>query len=237
MSRLPAEKSALKKRILIDIVAMDPGVTNQFLARELKVKNETIASWRNDPKMIEAVYDRYMELAGKELPLVVGALLEEAKLGNVRAAELVLKHFGKLQDTLVVKVEAPFMQHLKAAKIDHIEDAEIVEDLGPEAIGESIKLSQEILAKLPPRDKTNDHPSIKNTIDNKRVKAIDSEILKRKKSQEKAKYERKKLNKKAKALGLEPMPGGRPSKSERDAWLKKLKKLEAEKIEKNKNKG
>ena len=61
------------------------------------------------------VYDRFMEVAGIHLPQVLMAQIEEAKRGNTRAAELILKHFGKLQDTLVLKVESPFMQHLKVA--------------------------------------------------------------------------------------------------------------------------
>ena len=167
-----------------------------------------------------------MEIAGKELPLVITAMLEEAKMGNTRAAELVLKHFGKFKDTLIVKVEAPFMQHLKAVDRGDIEDAEIVEDFGPEVIGEGFEIPDRIISQLPKRDPSNDHPNIKDKIDNKRVKQISADALKRKKKSSNAKYKRKQMNKRAKELGLEPMTGGRPSKKERSAWLLKLKNLE-----------
>ena len=227
--RKPAKaENALKKKLVREWVAVDPDVTNKALSSKLGVNDTTIGLWRNDPKEIEATYDRYMEIAGKELPLVITAMLEEAKMGNTRAAELVLKHFGKLQDTLVVKVEAPFMQHLKAVDRGDIEDAEVVEDFGPEVIGEGFEIPDRIVSQLPKRDPSNDHPNIKNRIDNKRVQQISADAIKRKKKSASNKYKRKKLNKRAKELGLEPMTGGRPSKSERNAWLAKLKKLEEE---------
>lgn len=217
---------ALKKKLVREWVAVDPDATNVEIGAKLGVQGTTIGLWRNDPKEIEATYDRYMEIAGKELPLVISAMLEEAKLGNTRAAELVLKHFGKLQDTLVVKVEAPFMQHLKAVDRGDIEDAEIVEDFGPEVIGEGFEIPDRIVSQLPKRDPSNDHPMIKDRIDNKRVKQISAEAIKRKKKSYNNKYKRKQMNKRAKELGLEPMSGGRPSKKERNAWLLKLKNLE-----------
>ena len=219
---------ALKKKLVREWVAVDPDVTNVAISEKLGVNGSTVGLWRNDPKEIEATYDRYMEIAGKELPLVITAMLEEAKLGNTRAAELVLKHFGKLQDTLVVKIEAPFNQHLKAVDRGDIEDAEIVEDFGPEVIGEGFEIPDRIISQLPKRDPSNDHPNIKDKIDNKRVKQISADALKRKKKSANAKYKRKQMNKRAKELGLEPMAGGRPSKTERNAWLAKLKKLEEE---------
>ena len=226
MSKPTKAENALKKKLVREWVAVDPDVTNVAISEKLGVNGSTVGLWRNDPKEIEATYDRYMEIAGKELPLVITAMLEEAKLGNTRAAELVLKHFGKLQDTLVVKVEAPFMQHLKAVDRGDIEDAEIVEDFGPEVIGEGFEIPDRIISQLPKRDPSNDHPNIKDKIDNKRVKQISADALKRKRKSANNKYKRKQMNKRAKELGLEPMAGGRPSKTERNAWLLKLKNLE-----------
>lgn len=228
MNKPTKAENTLKKKLIREWIAVDPDVTNVAISEKLGVNGSTVGLWRNDPKEIEATYDRYMEIAGKELPLVITAMLEEAKLGNVRAAELVLKHFGKLQDTLVVKVEAPFMQHLKAVDRGDVEDAEIVEDFGPEVIGEGFEIPDRIVSQLPERDPSNDHPSLKAKVDNKRVQQISAEALKRKRKSDKAKNERKQMNKRAKELGLEPMTGGRPSKSERSAWLAKLKNLEEE---------
>ena len=219
-------ENTLKKKLIREWIAVDPDVTNVAISEKLGVTGSTVGLWRNDPKEIEATYDRFMEIAGKELPLVITAMLEEAKLGNTRAAELVLKHFGKLQDTLVVKIEAPFMQHLKAVERGDIEDAEVVEDFGPEVIAEGFEIPDRIVSQLPKRDPSNDHPMVKDRIDNKRVKQISAEALKRKRKGAKAKNERKQMNVRAKELGLEPMGGGRPSKSERSAWLLKLKNLE-----------
>ena len=219
-------ENTLKKKLVREWVAVNPDATNVEIGAKLGVQGTTVGLWRNDPKEIEATYDRFMEIAGKELPLVILAMLEEAKLGNTRAAELVLKHFGKLQDTLVVKIEAPFMQHLKAVERGDIEDAEVVEGFGPEVIAEGFEIPDRIISQLPKRDPSNDHPSLKAKVDNKRVQQISAEALKRKRKSENNKYKRKQINKRAKELGLEPMTGGRPSKKERSAWLLKLKNLE-----------
>ena len=168
-----------------------------------------------------------MEFTGNQLPLVLQALIREAIMGNTKAIELALKHWGKLQDTLVVKVESPFMQHLKEAKVDNFDDAQIVdviEDLGPEQLLGSFEMDTD----LPERSPINDMPNIRNKVDNERVKKIQSLKGKNQKKLDQEKYKRKKMNRKAKLMGMEPLPAGRPTKQERDAWVRKFKKLEKE---------
>ena len=55
-----------------------------------------------------------MDIAGKHMPEVILAQIRDAKEGNTQAATLVLKHFGKFQDTITIRVEAPFNQFLKS---------------------------------------------------------------------------------------------------------------------------
>ena len=88
----------------IDVMATNPGMNLKQVGDEVGVTGRTIANWIAQPKVVEKIYDRYMELAGKHLPEVVQAIIEEAKLGNVHAARLVLEHFGKLQNTLKIQL-------------------------------------------------------------------------------------------------------------------------------------
>ena len=211
-----------KKRILIELIAHNYTLSNRHLAKKLKVNPQTIAKWRGIPEIIDAVWNRHLELVGIHLPAIMAAQIEEAKRGNTRAAELILKQTGKFQDTLVVKVEAPFMQHLK---YNNIEEAEVVDKQDAIEIGNSIVVDQDIT--LPPRDKSNDSPYKKYNEQKKSLKKTYSKA----KATSSAK-ERKRLRKRAIAVGLEFLPPGKPKKEVRDAWLRELERLEAEKLSK-----
>jgi len=211
-----------KQRILIEVIANNLGLTNIQLAEKLKINVKTVAKWRGSPKIIDAVYDRFMELAGSHLPDIIMAQIEEAKRGNTRAAELILKQFGKLQDTLIVKVEAPFMQHLK---YNNIEEAEVINKEDAREIGNNIFIDKDIT--LPPRDETNNNPMVKYKSQKKSLKKTYSKI----KYTSLAK-ERKRLRKRAMDVGLEFLPPRKPKKEIRSAWLKELERLEAEKNKK-----
>ena len=207
-----------KKRILIELIATDPGLTNRYLSKKLKVNHLTVAKWRGTPQVIDAIFNRYMELAGSHLPDIIAAQIEEAKRGNTRAAELILKQLGKLQDTLIVKVEAPFMQHLK---YNNIEEAEVIDKDDAIEIGNNVFIDQEIT--LPPRDKKNDTPYKKY---NKQKKAL-KKTYSKKRATSSAK-ERKRLRKRAMAVGLELLPPRKPKKEVIAAWLMELERLEKE---------
>ena len=210
-----------KQKVTIEYIASKPGITNQELAALIKVNTKTIGSWRNNPKFIDAIYDRFMEVTGKELPALVMALIEEGKQGNVKAIELALKHFGKFQDSVTIKIESPFMQHLKVNEItqDNFMDAEF-----------SVVTDEPI--ELPPRNYENDEPMSRVRDENKRVKKIKKRVKRVNKCSSKYKkylknkQARKKIIDRADAVGLEPLPPGRPTEAARRKWIKQLEKLE-----------
>ena len=92
----------------IEVLSKNLHMTYEQVAKEAGVSKGTISTWMSNPDFIEKVYNRYMEVAGTELPAVVQAMIEEAKLGNVHAAKLILEHFGKLEQKLSIKVESNF---------------------------------------------------------------------------------------------------------------------------------
>ncbi len=219
--------SLARKKILAEIMALNPTIKASELSKKLNVSIETINNYRSDPDVIDMIYDRFMEVAGIHLPEVLMAQIEEAKRGNTRAAELILKHFGKLQDTLILKVESPFMQHLKVADV---EDAEIVEDIAID-IGESFEVKdQDKLPPLPERDPLNDTP---NTVVRRQHKALrDAELKSRRTYAENKKKKsanaRKRLRYRANKVGLKPLPPGKPTPQVRKEWLDELHKRETE---------
>ena len=219
-----------RKKIVAEMMALNPGIKAAELSKKLNVSVETISNYRTDPDVIDMVYDRFMEIAGVHLPQVLMAQIEEAKRGNTRAAELILKHFGKLQDTLVLKVESPFMQHLKVADT---EDAEIVEDVAID-IGNSFEVKdQDMLPPLPERDPLNDTP---NTVARRQNKALrDAELRSERTYAEdkkrKAANERKRLRYRANKVGLKPLPPGKPTPQARKKLLDELHRRETGNIE------
>lgn len=222
---------AHKQRVAIEHIAVNPNVTNEHLSKVLGVDRKTVGAWRGNPKFNDMVYDRYMEITGKDLPIVINALIREACEGNVKASELVLKHFGKFQDVVhhKVKIESPFMQHLKQHELDDIEDAEIITD-SPLEVFSDYELSEEEKNALPERNLFANSRK-RQQWEKKRIAKIE------KKGKPKTENEVKEqdkmstfyyIRKRAKRVGLKPLPKGKSPKHKRQAWLRELKRLEKE---------
>ena len=203
-----------RQKVICEMVAADPYVSINKLVDETGIPRGTIRAWRRHPVFIDAVYDRYMEIAGKNLPKVLMALTREALEGNVKAIELLLKHHKKLDNTLTInhKIEAPFNAFLKSEGLD-AEQAEIVLD--------EIEADFEV---LPERNIINDTPRIREEAEAKRVRRVSN---KRKPSAKRTSArDRARLRARAEAVGLEPLGAGRPSKTQRADWIAELTRLE-----------
>ena len=206
-------KFNIKQLTAIERIAADPGYKTKQLAEDLKVDQETIRNWKNNINFISAVYDRFMDIAGKHMPDVILAQIREAKAGNTQAATLVLKHFGKFQDTITIKVEAPFNQFLKSRDI---EDAEIVKEDAIE-IGNSFEIPESIADRNP----INDLPKTRVRRENDKIKKIYS----------RQKYldnrnERYHWLKRAKKVGIDPLGRGKPPPEKLRAWHDSIVKAE-----------
>ena len=197
------------KKVAVEHFATNPGITVKDLALELGINERTIVVWRTDPNFMDAVYERYMVLFGGELPSVLNAMIREAKSGNVQAGRLVLEHSGKLVKNINVTVDSPFEKYLKSVDIDNVEDAEIIEAM------EDIP----IIESLPERDDEN--PDVRNKRENKQ---IDEALKKEEYSQKRKEWYR--WNKRAKAVGVEPLSARRPTKGQRKTWEDKIIKRE-----------
>jgi len=202
-----------KQRVAIEYIAMNPGSTRKEIASHVGVTDITIYDWQKNPHFVDAVYETYMTKFGFQLPSVLEAMIREALTGNVQAGRLVLEHSGKLVKNVHVQVDSPFEKFLKAETEVEFDDAEVIE-------------AEYDLDKLPVRDKSNDTPHKRVKKEKQKLKLSVAQH-KKKTKQLKTRRDNYKLKKRAEKVGLKLLPPGRWSKGKREAWLNKLKKLEA----------
>ena len=222
MRKLIQNTESIRIQQAIDIIAANPSMQLKEVAKEVGVSKNSISHWLKHPKVIERIYDRYMIIAGTQLPEVVQAIINEAKLGNVHAARLVLEHFGKLENKLKIQVESNFEKFMKDDDAEEGDFFEVTEDQG-----EVLDKLSDNQVYLPPRDPSNDNPHAKSELDSQLLKhqmaRADKNRLERTNQ-----ADRYQIRKRARKVGLELMPSGRHTRSERDEWMQKLEKLEEE---------
>jgi hypothetical protein len=160
------------------------------------------------------VYELYMIEFGSDIPAVLKSMIREAKAGNVQAARLVLEHSGKLVKNINVTIDSPFEKYLKADKAEvEFVDAEVQD------IVEDIPEIQDV--ELPER-KIEDQEERTRT---------EFTTIKREKHKHRRKVNRNRMyhwKKRAKAVGVDVLPNGRPTKAQKQDWIKKVKKAELE---------
>lgn len=207
-----------EKGLAIEIFATQPDKSIQQVAAEVGVSPKTMYNWRCDPKFMDAIYDRYMVVFGGELPAVLSAMVREAKAGNVQAGRLVLEHSGKLVKNVNVTIDSPFEKWLKKVDDAEVVDGEIVED---EVIGLVEEIQIEV-NNLPPRN-------------------TESQVVRKRREKKSLAEEKKKAQynlqqkewyrwkKRAKAVGVDMLKGGRPTPGQRLAWEQEIIRKENEK--------
>ena len=201
-----------KQRIAIEFIALNPSATKKEIANHVGVTDVTIWDWQKNPNFVDAVYETDMTKFGSQLPLVLESMIREAVSGNVQAGRLVLEHSGKLVKNVHVQVDSPFEKFLKSEV--EFDEVEVID-------AEEINLKE-----LPERNPENDFPEKRKKKEKKNLQQAISKS-KKKAKQLKARKERYQLLKRAKKVGLKPLPPGRWSKGKKEDWLNKLKKLES----------
>ena len=214
---LPAYMNKLnhKQRIACELLASSPNMKDTEIAESIGVHPRTIFRYKSDPVFIDIVYKRFMEISGGRLINVVDAMIREAEKGNVQAGTLVLKHYGKLEDKITVKIESPFEKFLK---MGNVEDAVVERE---EDAKELVGASFEIKSDLPERDPINDQLKKRKRAENKAIKEIEEKGYKeahRKKRRNKAYL----LRKRAEKVGMKKLPGGRQRKNVGEQCMKEL---------------
>tara|TARA_R100000808_G_C2127799_1_gene137679 strand:- start:612 stop:1307 length:696 start_codon:yes stop_codon:yes gene_type:complete len=211
----------------IEIMARDMTLSKKQVAQMVGVSAKTLSNWMANTKFVDTLYNRYMEISGIHLPEVVQAMIQEAKLGNVHAGRLILEHFGKLDNKIKIQVESNFEKFMKIEDTEEAEWTDITNDQEDvfDAIADHIGVSE---IEVPKKHPSNDSPRVRDEYEKYRTKKI---IKKTKKEQEikEKQAQRHLIRKRAKDVGLELLPPGRHTKSERDNWMRKLEELEQKK--------
>ena len=195
----------------IQLFVQEPNITAREVADRLSVSAALVYTWKQNPNFVDAIYDRYMVEFGGELPAVLQSMIREAKAGNVQAARLILEHSGKLVKNVNITVDSPYEKFLKAEKAEiEFEDAEV------EDIVESIP---DIKVDLPERK---DEDQSKRTVEEKKnIKAA----IKRGEANKK-RTEWRRWKKRAKKVGLAPLPARRPTPAQKEEWINEIKQKE-----------
>ena len=210
MSNIAKLKKNPSKVLAIELLAFHPDLSLQQVADKVGVSKECISKWKQLPEFVDAVYDRYMMQFGLEIPNVLNSMIREAKAGNVQAGRLVLEHSGKLVKNINVTIDSPFEKFLK-----NVPNAEIVED--GDIIDAAVAI--ETFEDLPERNVEDQN---KREV---KEKTATKDIIKKAnyRAKEKSWY---KWRKRAKAVGIKPLKGRRPTPAQRQDWQNKI--VEAE---------
>ena len=219
------------KLIAVELVAMSPSITVKEIAAKVDVHPTMVRTWLRDPAFIDAWYKRYMEVAGSELPHVVGAMIREAKEGNVQAGRLILEHFGKLDTRVKIQVESPFEKFLNMetedAEFEFVDNKEITD--GAISVADQVSSLSDSMDDLPDRNIDNDTPTTRTKLEKTRLDlaTYDAKFKAREQRNQKFMYDRRK---RAEAVGMELLGRGRSSKGKREAWWDELEKKEIDKF-------
>ncbi len=191
----------------VEIYATTPDINHKDVALMLGIAESTLFRLRRDPNFWAKVYDYYMVTFEGDVVDVLRAMLREAKAGNVQAGRLVLEHSGKLQKNINITIDSPFEKWMKKVEGGvEVEDAEIVED---------IQMIPDDFSDLPERQK--EKGTWKERKDHQKLQKELNKEERRFKRNEARKVMRSWL-KRAKAVGIEPMPAKRPTPGQKKAW-------------------
>jgi len=237
-----------KKAKAVEVYCSNPSITIKDLAISTGVNPQTMSRWLHETEFIDQVYKRYMEISGLELPNVIGAMIREAKTGNVQAGRLVLEHFGKLENKIKIQVESPFEKFMRAKEVkinNSIEDAEFTEEdyLLDEEVEEEYEQEikddnmfldrlydnhEDTISTLP--DRNPDSQSKRLSQEKSAITYVTQKARAEAKESTNAKN-RRVLRRRADDVGLPYLKTkGRPKNSVRARWLMELRRLEIEKF-------
>ena len=225
MEKALVSKNKTLKALAIEYLALQPNISAVELSEKLNIPRRTLSRWRSNPDFGEAVYKRAMVEFGLELPSVLKAAVKEAKAGNVQAQRLVLEHSGKLVKNNVNVIISPWEMFINEKEK---QDKEITEadfqEIPTEINSKDIKLEEN---NANPRGRIKKE---KKKLDNQSFKEIQKEVSKHKRNLKQKEWYN--WRKRAKAVGIEPLKGRRPTPNQRKEWENKV--IAAEKLSNSK---
>jgi predicted transcriptional regulator len=203
------EKKALRisqRERAVELFATNPDIEAKRVAELLDVTPQIVYEYRRDPNFHMQVQDRFMAELENDIPSMVSALKREVLAGNVQATRLMFEYMNKLQKNINITIDSPFESWMKKEGFTDVKDAEVINDM-PE------------FRELPPRTDKNNHLEIhKERLRVQNAPKKERSLV----SHNKTRREQYKWVKRAKAVGVDKLPGKRPTPGQKKAWQEKI---------------
>ena len=190
----------------VELFATNPDIEAKRVAELLDVTPQIVYEFRRDPNFHIQVQDRFMAELENDIPSMVSALKREVLAGNVQATRLMFEYMNKLQKNINITIDSPFEAWMKKEGFGDAVDAEIIVDM-------------EEFKELPPRTANNNHLETHK----ERLKVQNAPKKERSlASHNKTRREQYRWVKRAKAVGVEKLPGKRPTPGQKKKWQNKV---------------
>ena len=203
------EKKALRishREQAVELFATNPDIEAKRVAEMLDVTPQVVYEYRRDPNFHMQVQDRFMAELENDIPSMVSALKREVLAGNVQATRLMFEYMNKLQKNINITIDSPFENWMKKQEFGEVVDAEII-------------VNMEEFKELPPRTANNSHLEVHK----ERLRVQNApQKAKSLASHNKTRREQYKWVKRAKAVGVDKLPGKRPTPGQKKEWQKKV---------------
>ena len=203
------EKKALRisqRERAVELFATNPDIEAKRVAEMLDVTPQVVYEYRRDPNFHLQVQDRFMAELENDIPSMVSALKREVLAGNVQATRLMFEYMNKLQKNINITIDSPFENWMKKQEFGEVVDAEII-------------VNMDEFKELPPRTANNSHLEVhKERLRVQNAPKKDISI----KNRNKTRREQYKWVKRAKAVGIEKLPGKRPTPGQKKIWQDKV---------------
>ena len=203
------EKKALRisqREQAVELFATNPDIEAKRVAEMLDVTPQVVYEYRRDPNFHLQVQDRFMAELENDIPSMVSALKREVLAGNVQATRLMFEYMNKLQKNINITIDSPFENWMKKQEFGEVVDAEII-------------VNMDEFKELPPRTANNSHLEVhKERLRVQNAPKKDKSI----KNRNKTRREQYKWVKRAKAVGIEKLPGKRPTPGQKKIWQEKV---------------
>ena len=194
----------------VELFATNPVIEAKRVAELLDVNPQVVYDFRRDPNFHIQVQDRFMAELENDIPSMVSALKREVLAGNVQATRLMFEYMNLLQKNINIKISSPFENWMKKQEFGDIVDAEII-------------VNMDEFKELPPRTANNSHLEVHK----ERLRVQNApQKAKSLASHNKTRREQYKWVKRAKAVGIEKLPGKRPTPGQKKIWQDKVRTAE-----------
>jgi len=194
----------------VELFATNPVIEAKRVAELLDVNPQVVYDFRRDPNFHVQVQARFMAELENDIPSMVSALKREVLAGNVQATRLMFEYMNKLQKNINITIDSPFENWMKKQEFGDVIDAEII-------------VNMDEFKELPPRTANNSHLEVHK----ERLRVQNApQKAKSLASHNKTRREQYKWVKRAKAVGIEKLPGKRPTPGQKKIWQDKVRTAE-----------